>query len=197
MGKYDSRRIVHVQPIQGLNIRYGFATNIDQAQSSQLGHVALAGTPPNGYVFGANAPKPARASRRFATGMVSSFVSVTSIVAARGQGWKVGLAKRGGPVNTAKSQTVFVTMNGVKYAWNQPKDTQQKIGGLGALGIRVATTADRDLVFGASRPRPPRARRIVGTGDQTDVISTFYDPTVAQLPAGWSDVSRGVDPLQG
>jgi hypothetical protein len=41
MGKYDSRRVVHVQPIVGLNLRYGFATNVDQAQSTQLGHTAL------------------------------------------------------------------------------------------------------------------------------------------------------------
>jgi hypothetical protein len=79
----------------------------------------------------------------------------------------------------------------VKYAWNMPKDTAQKIGSIQALGIRLATGQDNDLVFGAEYPKPPRATRLIGE----DQISTFYDPSTT-LPAGWSAVSQGVDPLQ-
>jgi hypothetical protein len=191
MGRYDPKRIVHVQPIQGLQIRYGFATNIDQAQSTQLGHTALTGAAPNGYVFGANSPKPARASRRFATGTVTSYISSTVIQQARTQGWAVGKAKLRRASNTAKSQTCLVTFRGIKYAWQMPKETAQKIGSLQALGIRLATAADTDLVFGANSPKPPRATRRVGE----DQISTFYDPSTT-LPADWSAVAEGVDPLQ-
>jgi hypothetical protein len=195
MGRRDDKRKVHVQPFQGSNIRYGFATNVDQAESTQLGHTPLT-TRPQGYIFGANSPKPARASRRRATGTVSSFISASAIATARQQGWRVGKAKlrRGG--STAKSSVVYVTIQGVKYAWSLPNDTATAIGNLQSLGIRQATAADTDLVFGASDPKPPQAYRTIGTGTDVDTISTFYDPTVT-LPQGWQSGASGIDPLQG
>lgn len=196
MGKYDSKRIVYVTPFQGSPVRYGFGTNIDAAQSAQLGHTALSGQAPQGYVFGANSPKPARASRQLATGTVSSFINAGNVVAARNQGWSVGRAKLRRGSATTKTIAVYITINGVKYAWLMPRDTRQRIGGqLTSLGIRIATTQDTDLVFGANFPKPPRAIRTIGTGQTADRISTFYDPS-NNLPEGWSQSSSGVDPTQ-
>jgi hypothetical protein len=90
---------------------------------------------------------------------------------------------------------VFITIQGVKYAWSLPNDTAANIGNLTALGIRQATNADTDLVFGATYPIPPKAYRTVGTGAAVNVISTFYDPSVT-LPAGWQAAASGIDPLQ-
>lgn len=190
MGRYDTRRQVSVTPFQGSTLRYGFLTNIDQAQSSQLGHQAVTGTV-QGLVFGANSPKPARASKRFATGIVSSFINAGSIATARGQGWSVGRGKlrRGG--STAKGKLVYVTFQTIRYAWNLPNDVAAKIGNIGSLGIRESTAADTNLVFGANKPQPPRATRVVGE----DRVSTFYDPSTT-LPAGWSVVAAGIDTSQ-
>lgn len=195
MGRYDEKRKVYVTPYQGSNLNYGFATNIDAAQSSQLGHTDLTGANPAGYIFGANSPKPARASRRFASGVVSSFIDVGSIVAARAAGWSVGKGKRRGASSTAKTKTVFVTILGFKYAWQLPAETEASIGGLAALGIQVATNADTDLVFGANSPKPDRAQKTVVNGSDVNVISTFFDPSIT-LPTGWSVIASDKDPLQ-
>jgi hypothetical protein len=190
MGRYDDRRPVSVTPFQGSTLRYGFMTNIDAAQSTQLGHQAVTGTV-QGIVFGANSPKPARASRRFATGVVSSFINAGTIATARGQGWRVGKGRlrRGG--STLKASRVYVTFQTIRYAWELPNDVAAKIGNLGQLGIQSSTAADTNLVFGAQRPKPPRATRVVGE----DRVSTFFDPS-RTLPAGWSVVAQGIDTSQ-
>ncbi|MFE4108566.1 hypothetical protein [Almyronema epifaneia] len=196
MSKYGKRRLVWVIPFNGSPVRYGFLTNIDQAQGTQLGQTAIGGTVPQGYVFGANSPKPARASKAFASGTVSSFVNAGNIASARQQGWRVGKARlrRGG--SRKKSSVVYVTLGGVNYAWTMPNDTKTKIGGdLAALGIKTTTGQETNLVFGASNPTPPKAYKTVGTGSSINLISTFYDPQ-RSLPAGWQAAATGIDPTR-
>lgn len=190
MARTDRKRIVYVTPFQGSTIKYGFGTNIDEAQGTALGHTALTANAPTGYVFGANSPKPARASKRYATGTVSSFVDAEKIPAARAADWKIGTAylRRGG--DSGRSKTVYVTIQGIKYAWQIPDDTASRIGTLENLGIRVATGAETDLVFGATTPKPPRAKKAIGgEGENQTILSTFYDPSNA-LPAGWTASGR-------
>jgi hypothetical protein len=192
MGRRDDKRKVWVVPFNGSSLKYGFATNVDTAQGTQLGHANVTGQALAGLIYGANAPKPARASKRFATGTVSSFINAGNVANARTQGWRIGKARirRGG--STAKAKVVYVTINGVKYAWSLPNDTAAAIGSLQALGIRLATNSDTDLVFGATSPKPPQVFKVVGN----DVISTYCDPSVT-LPAGWSTGAEKIDPLQG
>ena len=194
MGKYDDKRPVTVVPFNGSSIRYGFLTNIDSGDSQILGHQDAAAAGQGGIVYGANSPKPARASRKRATGTTSSFIDWNSIAAARTQGWSIGKAsiRRGG--TTAKSRVVYVTFQGISYAWSMPNDTYANIGSgdLQTLGVRDSDTNDTDLVFGADSPKPPRA--MFDAGENT--YSTFYDPTNGTLPEGWSGVSNSQDPIQ-
>ncbi|MEL6402093.1 MAG: hypothetical protein AAFR26_23925 [Cyanobacteria bacterium J06626_4] len=193
MGKYDSRDLVAVQPFNGSSILYGFRTNVDQGDRGILGHVAVNNTDQNGLVIGANSPKPARAMRKRASGTTSSFIDFGAIAAARAAGWTVGQGKirRGG--TTPRGRVVYVTYKGFNYAWVIPNDTYANLGGdAAALGLRESTANDIDLVFGADSPKPPRAFRTIGAGDDTNVISTFYDPS-GNLPAGWGGVSQGID----
>lgn len=195
MSNRGSKRRVYVRPYVGSTINYGFATNISTAQGTILGHAEVGASLPPGYVFGANSPKPARASRRFATGTVSSFISAEAIAAARTAGWRIGFARtrQGGSGN--RSRTVYVTLQGIKYAWNIPNTTWANVSPVaGALGIREATQNDDDLVFGADSPKPPRAYTVVGSGDNVSIIQTFYDPSGGQLPEGWTGVDRRRDP---
>jgi len=194
MGKYDDRYPVSVVPFNGSTIRYGFKTNIDTGDGQVLGHVAATDTNQQGLVFGANSPKPARASRKRATGTTSSFIDWNAIAAARTQGWSIGKAsiRRGG--TTAKSRVVAVTFQGITYAWNMPNDTYANIGAgdLQTLGVRDTDTNDTDLVFGADSPKPPKA--VFDAGE--NIYSTFYDPTNGTLPEGWSSASNSQDPMQ-
>ncbi|MEM6836890.1 MAG: hypothetical protein AAF609_08535 [Cyanobacteria bacterium P01_C01_bin.120] len=194
MGKYDDKRPVSVSPFNGSNVRYGFLTNIDAADSSVLGQQDANDRNQAGLVFGANSPKPARASRKRAAGTTSSFIDWNSIAAARTSGWSIGKAsvRRGG--RTAKTRIVAVTFQGITYAWNMPNDTYANIGAadLQTLGVRDTDTNDTDLVFGVDSPKPPKATFDAGDNQYT----TFYDPTNGNLPEGWSSASNSQDPQQ-
>lgn len=190
MGRYDDRRLVAVNPFAASTIFYGFLTNVDPSVSAALGHLDITGTYPLGLVIGANAPKPPRASRERPTGVESSFVDSTVISAARAAGWKIRSGKIRLGSSSIKSKTVYVSDGTVKYAWNMPLTTYNRVGAVRAdLGIIDATPADDDLVFGASYPKMPRvATKEFGTGG-VDIISTFCDPQkLNALPAGWFSV---------
>lgn len=196
MGIYDEKRLVSVTPFGGAALKYGFKTNIDEAQSTQLGQTAITGNLPAGTVVGANSPKPARASKRFASGTVSSFIDVGAIPTARTTGWKIGKAKirRGG--SSARSVAVYVTILGIKYAWNIPRRNWAAYQSeLTAMGVKLATNDDADLVWGASTPKPPRVYKVVAQGDSINTISTFADPN-SNVADGWKYQSEGQDPLQ-
>lgn len=196
MGIYENKRRVYVVPIQGLSLNYGFLTNVDANISAQLGHTDIGGALPPATVFGANSPKPARASKRFAAGVQSSYIDVGSVPTARSTGWSVGKARLRKGGTSQFTITVYVRISGIKYAWPMPLTKYNRIQGeLAALGIVVATNEDSDLVFGASSPKPPRAYKVVVGEGGEDNLSNYVDPN-ATLPEGWKAVGSGVDPLQ-
>lgn len=141
------------------------------------------------FVLGCNAPKPNRASKIFTSvehGSESSFISSASIASARTNGWKVSPAKRGRKVSASNlSEVWYVTINGMKYAWvasKVPPALAAKVN-LADIGIKVAASGDDDLIFGCSFPKPARAEKVLN--DNGDTFSSFVDPSVATLPAGW------------
>jgi len=164
--------------------KYGFRTVIDAAKGTILGHQALEVTTPiTGLIFKANHPKPKRASKTFATGTESSFIAPSAIAAAIAAGWNVTKAKSNGRKSKSTFQVpVYVTVNGVKYAWGMRKTQKAKLGAnFATLGIKEVTGTEQDLVFGASFPKPPRVQSIAtkGTGANATSISsnTFFDPS--------------------
>lgn len=174
-------------PFPGI-IKYGFLTNAPQTVGTSLGHELVPANAPTGLVFGANAPKPGRASKRRVAGTDSSFYDHTKYAALRADGWSLTFPRRRRGAVGQNSRTVYVTTGGIKYAWRIPNHTWTKVGAAAAaLGIQVATASDDDLVFGASIPKPPKAIKVEVGADGTDVISTFVDPSrVDTLPEGWS-----------
>jgi hypothetical protein len=65
-------------------------------------------------------------------------------------------------------------------------------GVLGQLGVKFATPGDFDeLCFGANAPKPPKAKVTIGSGEGANAtskdLSTFYDPSVSNLPEGWTE----------
>lgn len=191
---YESRRLAYVTPYTGSTIKYGFRTNVSSAVGVTCGHTPVdLANPPTGLTFGANSPKPGRASKRRTNGVDTTFYDIGQVAALRTAGYSLSppRARRGG--SGANSKTVYVTIGGIKYAWKTPTTSYNKIGAADrtALGIQDATATDDNLVFGASYPKPPRARKEIVGVDTVDTISTFCDPErIDSLPEGWS--SSGV-----
>ncbi len=194
LNKYGQRDQVTVLIAAGVN--YVFETNVDTEERVALGHVAVTtGTPPVGAFLGANSPKPRRARRLSETGWNSSFCAEASVAALKAAGWQVGRAPKKRAIITgaaSRSLTVYVTIGGIKYTWNMPRETYNKItpGIATTLGIQVATSADTDtLVWGSSTPKPARVQATLTGGtviDGQDILTTFCSATAEDsLPAGW------------
>lgn len=174
--------------------KYGFRTTVKESTSTTLGHQALdLNTPVNGLLLGANSPKPRRASRRTATGLESSFVAPAAVAAAVAAGFDIVKAKPNGRKSITQFQIpVYVTVNGVKYAWGMRKAQKAKLGAnFGVLGIKEATGQEQDLVFGASFPKPPRAKSITTSKSGSVSSETFYDPSNDAQVVGKFSTSSG------
>ncbi len=197
--QYDPKRGVYVKPFSSATILYGFKTNVRQSTSTECGHIAVdPDNLPNNLVFGANAPKPGRATRQTTTGSESSFYDISKYGALKQNGYSLSRPSYRLRSSGRRSYTTYVTIGanesgagGVKYAWNMPKSLYDQIEGeLTALGIRVADGSETDLVFGASSPKPPKASKVILEGTGSKTLSTFYDPSKSALPEGWSGAGK-------
>src|SRR6185503_12048711 len=126
LNKYDNKDLVSVPLSNGLI--YVFATNVDAVARTTLGHTAVPAITPALAFQGGNSPKPRRARILTADGWNSSFISATAatITAAKTAGWQVSKREeqRGlVPASGARATTVYVTVRGIKYAWNMPNET--------------------------------------------------------------------------
>ncbi|MEG4915746.1 hypothetical protein [Microcoleus sp. B7-D4] len=193
LNKYDNRTLVSVPLSNGLI--YVFPTNVDTVARTALGHTVVPATVPASAFQGGDSPKPRRARILTADGWNSSFVASTpaTIAAAKTAGYQISKhEKRQGRVPTSGSRatTVYVTVRGIKYAWNIPNETITTItqATLTALGIEIATAADEaTLVWGASIPKPAKATFFSAAGPSGgDNLSTFVGQAQEDtLPTGW------------
>ncbi|MBW4653985.1 MAG: hypothetical protein KME20_13255 [Kaiparowitsia implicata GSE-PSE-MK54-09C] len=193
---YDRRRSVYVTPIRASVLKYGFLTNVTAAVGTACGHVAVdPENPPTGLAYGVNAPKPGRATRRRFDGHDSTWYDIGQASALRQAGYSLSRPRiriSGGGEN---SFPVYVTLAGIKYAWRMPVHTYLAAGGdRAALGIQDATSGDRDLVWGADSPKPPKGYK----KEENRSISTFVDPQrIDNLPPGWRAVDRDAERDEG
>jgi hypothetical protein len=193
LNKYDNKDLVSVPLSNGLI--YVFATNVDTAARTLFGHTPVPNTVPALAFQGGDSPKPRRAKRLTTDGWNSSFIAATPavITAAKAAGYQVSRSeKRQGRVPTSGSRatTVYVTVRGIKYAWNLPNESIATItqATLTALGIEIATAADEPtLVWGASLPKPAKATFFSAAGPGGgDNLSTFVGQAQEDsLPVGW------------
>lgn len=186
MGRRRGNRILVYVDLNAA-LKYGFLTqeSVHNSYGKALGQTKYVSA--TGVFWGANSPKPARASKEFASGTTSSFCSGKSAIrtALRADGWTISASKvTRGIKQAGKTRTVYVPMpGGYKYAWNL---TSAEVAEATAeLGVTLATGSETDLVFG-STPKPPRAYKRTAAGQ----VSTFSDPDAAKQTAaiekGWS-----------
>ncbi len=186
-----SRRLVSVTVSQTLaGLRYGFRSGLRDSERGKFGQTLIE-SPDNvtGLVIGANAPKPARAAKKFATGWEGSYCSHSVIATLKEAGYviKAGKPTRKPRAATNTSKVVYVTINGIKYAWYYVASTVA--ASIATVGVKEATGGDGDLIFGASFPKPPRYKVIVGE----DSFSSFVDPSSLDRASGasWFPVDDG------
>lgn len=164
-----------------------------------LGHSINPGTFVAGqiYIFNANAPKPARMTKKTSGGVgnpakVSTFCAYNTIATAMTKGWSMtkkprGLTIRAG-AGPGKEQTGVIEINGGLYCFSVDKATLSTYGA--DLGIKdstaLNTAAERDRAFrGSSWPKPGKASLLTDVGGGVlGVVTSLIDPTKA--PDGWS-----------
>jgi hypothetical protein len=164
--------------------KYGFQTQerIPNLYGKNLGMTKFAGA--SGVFFGANAPKPPRASFTDNTGTVSSFCSesVTSVLR-KTEGWSITRNGRiRGVKSSGRTRTVFIEMPGNwKYAWNI---TAAEADLASLLGFELAQGSDASsLVWGVGDPKPPRATKKTAEG----TTSTFIKPQASVIDRATAD----------
>ena len=160
-------------------LKYGFKTTKDvhDAYKSALGQTTYAGA--TGVFFGANSPKPFRASKTFESGTIGSFCSYDKLDTLRSDGWTIGKGRRIRGIKTGgRTRTVYTIMPGDwKYAWNI---TAGEVGLGQTLGFTQATAADAaELIWGVNYPKPPRASKAGTDGS----VSTFVEPKESTVEA--------------
>ncbi len=181
-------------PYAGLKYCWRRPESVSDADGAVLGHQAVdVTTPVANLAFGVNYPKPRKATRVRSTGYTSSFVAPSALVTATAAGWDISKAKsKGRKSNTSLQVVVYVTVNGLKYAWGMSRRAWAKVkANAPKFGIREATDADTDLIFGAQFPKPPRVASSItsGRGDSAKSlkVTTFCDPSnLDQIPRGFS-----------
>lgn len=176
------------------SLKYGFQTQekILNTYGKNLGMTKFVSAA--GVFFGANAPKPPRATFTDASGSNSSYCSekVTDTLK-KTEGWAI---TRQGTIRGVKTagltRTVYLDMpGGWKYAWNISA-AEADLASI--MGFQLATGSDaRDLIWGVDDPKPPRAAKKTPAG----ITSTFIKPQLSviekAIQEGWTVSSVNYD----
>lgn len=169
-------------------IKYGFGASANtNTHRVALGHTVYSGQ--EGVVFGANSPKPNRASKEISGFTVSSFCDPSMEDDLKTAEWSIIRYSRRRGIRTAgRTRTVYVPMpGGYNYSWNitSAETTHSTI-----LGFSQATATTGNLVWGSS-PKPPRATLRTAAGTVSTFIRPLQSRMDAAVAAGWT--ISGVD----
>lgn len=188
---YSVRTLVSVKiNHQGTELNYGFNSGLKDSLRSDFGQLEITTALPKNFCFGANSPKPGRASKKTTTGIVGSFCADEKRSALRKSGYSVTRKKVRGVQTDGLAPTYYVTIGGIKYAWYLTYMTGQVLPSdlITAAGVKKAKADEQGLVFGADFPRPPRYAREVTINGNPEKFTTFIDPEKASTIKDWKSV---------
>jgi len=170
--------MVHVTMAAYTTLKYCFKSRLDSSKRPDFGQEVILPTITSvaGFILGANRPKPARASKKIASGYEGSYCSHSKIKELLAAGYSVtpAVASRKGR-STLLTKSSYITINGVKYAWNRSTTVEKEPQEYPAnCDIKAPTKDDGDLVWGATFPKPAKVKYIdPGTGNS---FGSFCDP---------------------
>ncbi len=179
-------------------LKYLFKGSLKDSLHTEFGvaEITTAFTDATGYVFEPNSPKPPRASKRTSDPEIEgAYCSYTKTSALRGDRYTIQRAVNKLKLATTLMDAYYITLNGIKYAWRRPKLSAEQLaetsGYLTLLGIETISFSDKDLVWGATFPKPPKVKKSLADGS---TITSFCDTTKVDdaLAAGWSVVHEGL-----
>lgn len=179
-------------------LKYLFKSTLRNSFYNEFGVTAISGdfTDANGYVFEPNSPKPARASKRMATPEIEgAYCAYDKTAALRGDRFTIQPPVNVFKLGTTLTDALYISLNGIKYAWRSPKPSAEQTAEIGSyktlLGIDNVTSSQRDLVWGATFPRPPKVKKVLNDGS---TFSSFCDTTKIDeaIAAGWSLIDPGL-----
>lgn len=171
----------------GININYGFLSGLKDSLRNDFGQVATKGTLPTNFCFGANSPKPGRASKKISTGNVSSYYADAKRSGLKKAGYNVTRKKIRAVQTGGLAPVYYVTIAGIKYAWNMTYMTAGVLPSdlVTAAGVKKAKADEKGLVFGAEFPKPPRYSRDVTINGDIESFTTFVDPEQIKSSTDW------------
>lgn len=200
MGRTDirgDRTKKWVTPFNQCIVRYGFSTNLDTAESGELGHQALPTTIPQGpqdfVYFGLQSPKPSRYSKKQTAYSVSSFLHAgTQIDLTKWKKVKQGGYKRVAARTNAAGfgrKPVYVPYGTIGYAWQMDTRTYELIAqwraALGIADVENSASALKKLIWGANKAFKPPVAHYFDSALNTS-YNVFVNPELTSLPQGWS-----------
>jgi hypothetical protein len=209
MRNYGKGNMVYVPFTRWGNLKYGFRCRIKESYFDDLGIIKInpsgTGFSIQGLAIGVNSPKPPRATKITVTGTETSFCDEAKIPTLLADDWEIKGAKIRGISDSSFAKAVYVTINGIKYAW---MSAEAPINPPGYATADIKPVGDNDLVvIGASFPKPPRMKvnlkETTGapgseTTSKLGTFSTFVDPTkVDDLTSlGWRLTARAKNTVQ-
>lgn len=193
MPSYTRGRLRNQMTYVSINatLRYGFRTKdlsqitgVSEADLTALGHTAIGAVGAGAVLcFGANSPKPPRATKRLTRsvsdvqGSVSTFCAFNRVSNAIAAGWSVRSGRSVGLRSTGRTTTAVVDLGAGQAMYAFPMNTAD-FNTYGAdLGLQSGASISgaelNRLVTGSSQPRPGRATRILANGV---TFTSFYSP---------------------
>lgn len=209
MRNYGSGVMAYVPFARWGNLKYGFRCRIKESYFDDLGIIKInpsgTGFSLQGLAFGVNSPKPPRATKTTVTGTETSFCDEAKIGTLLAADWDIKGAKIRGIGDSSFAKAVYVTINGLKYAW-MSAETPVNPPGFATADIKPVAANDL-VIIGASFPKPPRMKvNLKSTGgdaanpttSKLGVYSTFVDPTKVDdlTSVGWKLAARAKNTVQ-
>lgn len=136
------------------------------------------------FAVGANNPRPPRMVKKISDSQapatqasVSSYCAYDRIAEAMRNGWNIGnMGTEFSIKRSGRTVTVAIALESIFYCWNMNADDMNTYGPTLGMIPHTELNAEREIqkiVFGASRPKPPKVRKAAKSADGATTSGSF------------------------